>query len=394
MTTSVRELVGKTIVSMVPQWYFADGRRGPLKLEVNGRDAVSFYTLAESESLTAIHSFVQDNIDEWYSELGSGESTVGADLIQELIALHWLRLAEAGVDWIRLLRYMGELSVMTYENQPVSLNLVVARGSGTFSLSDYGAIAPIAASPKVYLRVDREVRFLGYDEILWSQIKESKNYKYCPEFLQPFASILKEGDFSVHLTRRGDLVIVDHIGLLATKRRGKWHLYEPSSLVRGIEKVYRQRGGHEVGRNLFEVLLDLSFKRHGALLVFDPKGCVQAKGILESSAEPTTQALETLLEKTLGEVRVGTRVRTRKKALLLELASLDGAVVFNADRVVAFGAMIRQHGSDRQRGSRTTAAYSARRWGGIPAKVSSDGDVSILFGDREDGQVEASVEFM
>jgi hypothetical protein len=87
-------------------------------------------------------------------------------------------------------------------------------------------------------------------------------------------------------------------------------------------------------------------------------------------------------------------VRSHRR-LLSELASIDGAVVFDRNNVLAIGAVIKPHpGVGSHVGTRTTAAHSALRWGGIPAKVSSDGDVTIYFESQgEDGSSQAEIQF-
>ena len=71
----------------------------------------------------------------------------------------------------------------------------------------------------------------------------------------------------------------------------------------------------------------------------------------------------------------------------MELASLDGAVIFDSESMLAFAAMIRTH-SDAGGvvGARTTAAVSAYLDGGTTAKISSDGDVCILFSEEGDSR--------
>jgi hypothetical protein len=72
----------------------------------------------------------------------------------------------------------------------------------------------------------------------------------------------------------------------------------------------------------------------------------------------------------------------------VELAGLDGAVIFDDEDILAFGAMIDTHSeAEGQYGARTTAALSAFHWGGLPTKISSDGEVACYFTSRSsDGQ--------
>jgi DNA integrity scanning protein DisA with diadenylate cyclase activity len=86
----------------------------------------------------------------------------------------------------------------------------------------------------------------------------------------------------------------------------------------------------------------------------------------------------------------------KKKRLLTELASIDGAVIFDDGQLLAVGAIIRSHSdAGTQIGARSTAAFSAFRWGGHPIKVSSDGEVTVLFSSKgEDATCDAALNFL
>lgn len=85
-----------------------------------------------------------------------------------------------------------------------------------------------------------------------------------------------------------------------------------------------------------------------------------------------------------------------KRRLIAEIASVDGAVIFDTGGVVAFGAVIKPHNSvSSETGARTTAAKSAYRHGGIPLKISSDGQASVYFQSSDgDKECEATLEFL
>lgn len=87
----------------------------------------------------------------------------------------------------------------------------------------------------------------------------------------------------------------------------------------------------------------------------------------------------------------------RKKLLFLEIASVDGAVIFDDDHVLAFGAMIRSHPrTPGAAGARSTAAASAFLYGGRPVKISSDGEITFYFvsTDEDGGSADAKLEFL
>lgn len=79
------------------------------------------------------------------------------------------------------------------------------------------------------------------------------------------------------------------------------------------------------------------------------------------------------------------RIQTLSRRLMVELASLDGAVVLdNQGSIVAYGAVLNPRKKGKigpAEGSRTKAAIGASKYG-IAVKVSSDGDITFF----EDGK--------
>ena len=98
--------------------------------------------------------------------------------------------------------------------------------------------------------------------------------KFHPEFLHPIHSIMDETDISAHLTAQGDLIIMNKAGLLATRRKRKWKIYDVRTFRNGLSYCL---GNPHVGTNLFEVVFDLSFRRQGALLIYDPEHRIQER---------------------------------------------------------------------------------------------------------------------
>jgi hypothetical protein len=104
-----------------------------------------------------------------------------------------------------------------------------------------------------------------------------------------------------------------------------------------------------------------------------------------------------LISRLLADTAVGKKAGSlRSKRRLIEMACVDGALVFDDDHLLAVGALIRSHPSvGNQLGARTTAARSAYLWGGHPIKVSSDGDVTVYFSSKHgDNQCEAKIHFL
>lgn len=226
------------------------------------------------------------------------------------------------------------------------------------------------------------MRFLNYQQIMWSETRDEVDYQFNPEFLQPYKSILRDQEFSFHLTQKGDIVIMDRFGLLASYRKGGWHLYDTPTFKNTIADIL---GSYRVGCNSFDILFDLSYRRHGALLIYDPEHTTLSHvinaGSIIKEGFGTPDLAHQMLKQAISPIQMGNaRSESRKKRLFLELASMDGAIIFDDTEVLAFGSMIELHPSaSGHAGARTTAAHSAYHWGGRSMKVSSDGDISILF---------------
>ena len=152
-------------------------------------------------------------------------------------------------------------------------------------------------------------------------------------------------------------------------------------------------GNPYVGANLFEVVFDLSFRRQGALLIYDPRAPACADHILNPESivldewhsnghgRSDRHAGQALIGRSIEDIAVGKKAGSlKRKRRLIEMACVDGAVIFDDDHLLAVGALIRSHPSvGNQLGARTTAARSRLSLGRHPIKVSSDGDVTDLL---------------
>ena len=152
----------------------------------------------------------------------------------------------------------------------MALNLIIRQGDGLGDITRphiQKFFDRLASSAFSYLAVDSDLRLIDYGEVEWSQVKAATSYKFHPEFLHPIHSVMDETDLSAHLTTGGDLIIMSKAGLLATRRNRKWKIYDVRTFKNSLAYCL---GSHYVGANLFEVVFDLSFRRQGSLLIYDP----------------------------------------------------------------------------------------------------------------------------
>ncbi len=252
----------------------------------------------------------------------------------------------------------------------------------------------LAASPYTftYLAVDADLRLMNYGSVEWSQVNNATSHKFYPEFLHPIHSVMDDTDLVAHLTPHGDLVIMDKAGVLATKRKKKWKLYDARSFKSSLAYCL---GNREVAANLIEVVFDLSFKRQGALLVYDPEHRIlerilNPESIMSPLWQRNGKAIQNrlcgqvLIKTSIEDIAIGKKAGSiKKKRQLIELACIDGAIVFDDTNLLAVGALIRSHpDAGSQLGARINAAKSAYLWGAHPIAVSSDGDVTVHFQSR------------
>ena len=290
--------IGREIIRLVPHWYEAEYGPEQYSIPVGGHTA-----------RFCNHCRLTPNLRAFLSKISVRTATLPLehfvnlpgliDVFLESFAIEWLRMHSPTTDWVRFIRYLETLARRTYENQPVALNLIIRQGTGMGDITRphiQKFFDRLASSAFSYLAVDSDLRLIEYGEVEWSQIKAAASYKFHPEFLHPIHSVMDDTDFSAHLTTGGDLIIMSKAGLLATRRNRKWKIYDVRTFKNSLAYCL---GGHYVGANLFEVVFDLSFRRQGSLLIYDPDYLV-ADHILNPQSITSSE----YLRKALGGARL------------------------------------------------------------------------------------------
>ena len=399
--------IGREIIGLVPHWYQSEC--GPVEYSIPiGSHTARFYnhcrlTQRLGELLERITAKTRELPLAYFVRL-----PCLTDVLLESFAIEWLHIHSGTTDWATLIKYLETLARRTYEKMPVTLNMIIRNGEGTGDITQphfQKFLDRLATSPLSYLVVDPELRLIEYGEVDWTHIKRVSSCKFYPDALHPIYSVMEEGDLSAHLTLQGDFIVMNKEGILAARRRRKWKLYDVETFKDSLSYCL---GSRSVGANLFEVVFDLSLRRQGAILVYDPEHRVrehilnpesiifsgwQGEGLPWSGLD----CGQALIAPSVQDIAIGRGVGTlRKKRRLIELACADGAVVFDDDRLLAVGALIRSHpNAGNQLGARTMAALSAYLWGGHPIKVSSDGDVSVYFRSTNgQKQCDAVIDFL
>jgi hypothetical protein len=400
LRTATEEEIGREIIRLVPQWYEADGGQNESSIPIGQFSARFYHHDRFAPKLAALFDMICARTRELQVERFLEYPGV-IDVVVESFAIEWLRMHAAQTDWVRLLNYLETVARRTHENLPVALTLLIQPGKGQGDIAQARLqrfFDRLAASPFTftYLAVDPDLRLLDYGSVEWSQVDNAASCKFYPESLHPILCAMNTGDLVAHVTSRGELVIVNKAGVLATKRKKKWKIYDAQNLVNSVACCL---GNRAAALNMFEVVFDLSFRRQGALLVYDPHHSVLPHILNpESLLSPTCcgnghvaqvgEYGQALVRRSIEDIALGqSSGYLRKKRQMIEVASIDGAVVFDDDHILAIGALIRSHphvGS--QSGARSTAARSAYLWGARPIKVSSDGEATVYFKSASDEQ--------
>ncbi len=392
LKAATEEELGREIIRLVPHWYEAECGPQAFSIPVGDHAAQFFNQAPLSPNLASLHATICTRTQELQIERML-EYTGVVDILLERFASEWLRMHCENTDWVRVINYLETVARRTHENLPVALTLLIRRGTGREDITLphlQKFFDRLAASPYTftYLAVDPDLQLIDYGSVEWSQVNNAESYRFYPEFLHPIHSIMGETDLVAHLTPRADLILMSPRGVMATKRKRKWMIYDAASFEDALTGCL---GNRDVAANLLEVLFDLSFRRQGALLVFDPEHQIcerilNPESIL-AAAQPNGHPRrnrapgQAVIAGSIESIAIGAPAGSlKKKRQLIEMACIDGAVVFDADHLLAVGALIRSHPAvGNQLGARATAARSAYLWGANPIQVSSDGDVTVHF---------------
>lgn len=335
-----------------------------------------------------------NKLNQWKYEISQEPTPTTLSQIRQDLVLKWLKISNPDIDWTSLLTHIEKLKYRTYENLPVRRNIVITPGDGNIHIDSDAIqklIDPLTSTFFTYLRVDYNLNSLGFDQISWSEIDDS-GHKFYPEFLHPLISILREGEYSIHLTSTDDVIILDRSGLLASYRKGKWFIYDALSFKKTIDSII---GQPDVAGNVIELVLDLSYMKNGALLIYDPDHRIVENHVInpDSIIRNTDHVAYSLISRDLCSINMGAAGDgSWKKRLITDVAKIDGAVIFDQEKILAVGALISPHLKEAdQLGARTTAARSVFRYGAIPFKISSDADITIFFKSREGGKCSDAV---
>lgn len=382
------------LVDTVPQWFIAkDWAQYDMKVEIKGNE----YFISSNRNATPdLHRWKNKCLslaDEILERPSTGSKIIDKDLIQSKFVKEWLVTNGYQGDWEKLFDYSRSLESRTYENSTIGFTYIYDPNKrGTIKVFEDGnqkILDVLGETQYTYFKIGMDWTFLDYNYVKWDEINKSNDYKLVPEFLLPYQSIIDGKECAVTKTKRGDLIIYNRFGLLASCRKGEWKIYESRALKNTIVDYV---GSYRFGCNLFEVLFDLSYRRHGALIVVDSNDKYKTVVSNPSSLMESGSSLHKALAGRIQQIDLNAGESTKvSKQIILELASVDGALILSKDgKVLGFGSIINtHHGVDGELGARSSAALSSHLYGQKVFKVSSDGEITLYQTNiGVDGQTE------
>lgn len=215
------------------------------------------------------------------------------------------------------------------------------------------------------------------------------DHHYFPEWARDIARASRDGRCGICLSRQGDILVFDEGTLRFTYRYGQWQYWNHGHLLTLLKSQARTnrvskdiRG--KVRSAVYRAALDISFRRSGGMFVVLQRRAnlrhvvPDADVIGHDSRRGANAEFDALL--------TGKTIQSLPRAVIVELASIDGAVVVDSKgTLLAFGAVLqpRRRGNlIGTEGSRTKAAIGVSNYG-LAVKISADGAITVYQGGRK-----------
>lgn len=292
--------------------------------------------------------------------------------------------------------FLNKLAQSTYEGNRLSFGLAVTDGTAALVSFPEGIIdnkryMRLSDGVTTVFKLNKQGFIEGLEELpRMMQIRRGPA-PFLPRWLEPLGEYCRTNEcLGVALTRNGDLHIVQSGRYRASKRAGKWIVWDHNenlNVLFGL--VGASEGQKRIIRTLYRVALDLSARRSGGLLVWltDDAGLAEITSDRDRIGSPNRSLADAALDETVQAVRV----EDLSRPILVDLASLDGALIVSTHgRVLCFGAIVRlpvDVGAEIL-GARSRAAIASSR-SGLAIKISSDGDIAVYHNGQSSPVVRA-----
>jgi hypothetical protein len=335
------------------------------------------------------------------SEPPSQEVMTGlSEIFDELVvARHLQEQHRIDLDPERIFSALRSLAEQTYENRALTFGCIIdptrtqaPNAEGRFP-EDFLAAKRFRALSDAYYTsylvsgLGAVVRFLDLPSGTEGVQVAPRNF--FPEWCRDLALTSRGRRVGIALTRNGDLLVFDGGTLRFTYRFGRWQYWNHTHLVdlltnsARVQRVPRAIIPRVVAA-IYRAALDVSFRRSGGMFVLLRNR--QTISEVVRAADQIGHGRRGSLNREFDAALPTMLIQNLPRALIIELAGLDGAVVLsNRGELLAYGAVLEPGRRGRigvEEGSRTKAAIGASNYG-LAVKISSDGDITVYVRGKE-----------
>lgn len=239
-------------------------------------------------------------------------------------------------------------------------------------------------------RISANGKVLGLIDLDRFEKKELSEKHYYPDWAEALARASRSGKCGIALGRQGDILVFDNGTLRFTYRYGRWQYWNHAHLVSLLrdraraQRVPKKILGRVVGA-IYRAALDVSFRRSGGLFVI-LHNRKYLRDVVRVGDAIGDSSRRSATDREFDEFIQEHNIQSLSRVVLVELASLDGAIVLdNSGQILAYGAVLQPKKAGRLRGtegSRTKAAIGASEYG-LAVKISSDGDITVYYEGKE-----------
>ncbi|MBI3899684.1 MAG: hypothetical protein HY308_15505 [Gammaproteobacteria bacterium] len=199
----------------------------------------------------------------------------------------------------------------------------------------------------------RIINFVDLDRFNEKSLTEKHYY---PDWAEPIARASRYGKCGVALSRQGDILVFDKGTLRFTYRYGRWQYWNHAHLLSLLKDRARAQRvpatirGRVVGA-IYRAVLDVSFRRSGGLFVI-LHNRNNLRDIVRTGDAIGSESKRSQTDREFDAVLIDHSIQSLARPVVVELASLDGAIVLdNSGKILAYGAVLQPKKSGRLSGT-------------------------------------------
>lgn len=350
------------------------------------------------KDLNEIITYIDNEFERWCD---SHQTAFFTEQVQMDILLKWFEIIHKGnnVDWKNILEFLSDVANTENEHHTVKLNIVIASSTNeqenidrinkhTLFLKDFLAtFNKLSNSNEVYFYVNSNLEILNLLE-LKTNLPEVK-YTGLPSEISRYPSLIKYNDdvLSIHILKNKEIVLANKSGIIASKRQGKWRIYEIQSLKEIFADTFRalsinksENANHRrLGRQMFDIVMLLSYRRKGSLVVLYKESL--ADYILENISYVERNNFNSLATLKFDYLDRNNKP-IRNQEIFMDAACQDGALICDGNGVIAsniFMYNITSNFKYKATGARALAVEMLTKLSKVPIilQISSNGEIKL-----------------